>query len=207
MPVRPGPGANQYLSLLSFGGPRGLPFREWMPEVLQAGHPSLRLRLDRRDAILLSLSATVILNTLAGILTMAYANGTTIVETNPLSGALLETFGPGTLLVHAILIALVYPLIYMVSRTISSTHRLFRSKRILLFAFALMVAVLPMGALVDLSSDLLVVSLGSDILVGSQKIVLVALVCAIPFALLQVRRGWTLGVGRRSITKGNSSQE
>ncbi|MGP8124942.1 MAG: hypothetical protein ACLQEQ_03620 [Nitrososphaerales archaeon] len=152
--------------------------------------------MDRRDAILLSLSATVILNALAGILTMIYANGTTIVETNPLSGVLLETFGPGTLLVHAILIALVYPLIYMVSRTISSTHRLFRSKRILLFAFALMVAVLPMGALVDLSSDLLVVSLGSDILVGSQKIVLVALVCAIPFALLQVRRGWTLRVGR-----------
>lgn len=152
------------------------------------------MRLDRSKVILLSLSATVILNMLAGILTIAYANGTTIVETNPLSGALLEEFGPGTLLLHVILIALVYPLAYLVSRTISSTHRLFRSKRILLFAFSLMVAVLPMGALADFSSDVLVVSLASDILVGPQRMVAVALICAIPFALLQVRRRWTLGV-------------
>lgn len=136
----------------------------------------------------------MILNMLAGILTIVYMNGTTIVETNPLSGALLEEFGPSTLLLHATLIALVYPLAYLVSRTISSTHWVFRSKRILLSTFSLMVAFLPMGAFVDFSSDVLVVSLASDILAGPQKAVTVALVCAIPFALLQVKRRWTLGV-------------
>ena len=136
----------------------------------------------------------MILNTLAGVLTIMYVNGTTIVETNPLSGTLLEEFGPSTLLLHANLIALVYPLAYLVSRTVSSTHWLFRSKRILLFAFSLMVAVLPVGALVDLTSDVLVVSLASDTLAGPQKTVAVALICAVPFALLQVKRRWTLGV-------------
>ena len=148
--------------------------------------------MERRDAILLSLGVTVILNTVAGVLTIAYVNGTTIVETNPLSGALLETFGPSTLILHAIPIVLVYPLAYLVSRAISSANPLFRSKRILLFAFALVVAFLPMGALVDLFSDVLVILFGSDTLVGPQKIVTVALVCAVPFAMTQVRRGWTL---------------
>jgi hypothetical protein len=155
-----------------------------------------RVRLKRRDAILLSLSATVILNVLAGILTIVYVNGTTIVETNPLSGALLEAFGLGTLLLHAILIALLYSLAYLVSRTIASTHWLFRSKRILLFSFTLMIVVLPMGALADFFSDILVVFLASDILVGPLKMVAVALVFAVPLALLQVRRRWTLEVCR-----------
>jgi len=136
---------------------------------------------------------------LAGLLTIVYANGTTIVETNPLSGALLEEFGLGTLLLHVVLIALVYPLALLVSMTISSTNRFFSSKRILLFAFALMIAILPIGALVDLSSDVLVISLASDILVGPEKTVAVALVCAIPFAFFEVRRGWTIGARRRSI--------
>jgi len=142
--------------------------------------------------LLLSLIATVILNLLAGVLTIIYANGTTIVESNPLSSALLEELGPGALLLHVILIALIYPLAYLVSRIISSTHWLFKSKRILLFAFSLMLAVLPIGACVDLMSDVLVVSLASNALVGSQKIVGVALVCAIPFALINVKRRWTL---------------
>jgi hypothetical protein len=153
--------------------------------------------LDRRKALLLSLAVTVILNMLAGALTIAYANGTTIVETNPLSSALLAEFGLGALLLHAILIALVYPLAYLISRIISSTHWLFRSKRILLFTFSLMIAVLPTGAFVDLMSDLLVVSLASNILVGPQKIVGVALVCSVPFALIQVKRRWTLEVPGR----------
>jgi hypothetical protein len=62
------------------------------------------MRLDRRKALLLSLAVTVILNMLAGVLTIIYASGTTIVETNPLSSALLGEFGPGALLLHAILI-------------------------------------------------------------------------------------------------------
>lgn len=155
-----------------------------------------RVKLKRRDAILLSLSATVILNMLAGILTIIYVNGTTIVETNPLSGALLEAFGPSTLLLHAILIVLLYSLAFFVSRTIASTHWLFRSKGILLFTFALMIVVLPTGALTDFFSDILVVSLASDILVGPLKTVAVSLVFAVVIALLEVRRGWTLEVRR-----------
>jgi hypothetical protein len=152
--------------------------------------------LERRNAILLSLSATVSLNVMAGILTIVYVNGTTIVETNPLSGALLEAFGPGTLLLHAIVIALLYSLAHLVSRTIASTHWLFRSKRILLFAFTLMIVVLPMGALVDFLSDVMVVFLASDFLVGPLRMVEIALVFAVLLALLQVRRGWTLEVRR-----------
>ena len=148
--------------------------------------------MSRNRAVLLSLVVTVALNTLAGMITIAYANGTTIVETNPVSGALLEAFGPGTLLLHAALIALVYPVAFLVSMTISSSHWLFRSKRILLFAFALIVGILPIGAFVDLLSDVLVVSFGTDVLVGPQKIAAAAVICAVPFALVQVRRGWTL---------------
>ena len=57
-----------------------------------------------------------------------------------------------------------------------------------------MIAVLPAGAFVDSMSDALVISLASDILVGPQKIVGVALVCSVPFALIQVKRRWTLVV-------------
>ncbi len=129
---------------------------------------------------------------LAGALTIIYANGTTIVETNPLSSALLGEFGPGALLLHAILIAFIYPLAYLISRIISSTHWLFRSKRILLFTLSLMIAFLPAGAFVDFMNDALVVSFASNVLVGAQKIVGVALLCSVPLALIQVKRRWTL---------------
>jgi hypothetical protein len=155
------------------------------------------VKLDRKKALLLSLAVTIVLNMLAGVLTIIYANGTTIVETNPLSSALLAEFGPSALLLHAILIALIYPFAYLISRIISSTYWLFRSKRILLFAFSLMIAFLPTGAFVDFMSDVLVVSAASNILVGSQKIVGVALVCSVPFALVQVKRRWTLDVPSR----------
>lgn len=124
-----------------------------MPEALQGCHHLQRMKLDRRKALLLSLTVTVIVNMLAGVLTIIYVNGITIVETNPLSSTLLGEFGPGALPLHAILIAFVYSLAYLVSRIISSTHWLFKSKGILLFAFSLMIAVLPAGAFVDLLTD------------------------------------------------------
>jgi hypothetical protein len=152
--------------------------------------------LDRRKALLLSLAMTVTLNMLAGALTITYANGTTVVETNPLSSALIGEFGPGALLLHAILIAFTYSFAYLLSRVISSAHWLFRSKRILLFAFSLMIAVIPAGAFVDFMSDTLVVSLASNVLAGAQRTVGVALLCSVPFALIQVKRRWTLGTPR-----------
>lgn len=163
-----------------------------MTEVLQGCRLPRRAELDRRKALLLSLTVTVILNALAGALTIVCANGTTIVETNSLSSALLEEFGPGALLLHAILIALLYSLAYLVSRTISSTHWLFRSKSILLFTYSLMIAFLPVGAFVDFTSDALVILLASNILVGPLKTVGAAFICSIPPALIQVKRRWTL---------------
>lgn len=163
-----------------------------LAEVLQGCRLAQHIKLNRRKALLLSLAVTVALNVLAGALTIIYANGTTIVETNPLSSALLGEFGPGALLLHAVLIAFIYCLAYLISRIISSTHWLFRSKRILLFAFSLVIVVLPTGALVDFTSDALVVSLTSDVLVGAQKTVSIALLCSIPLALILVKRRWTL---------------
>gem|GEM_PF-700037 len=167
-----------------------------MAEVLRGCRLPQHIRLDRREALLLSLVLTVILNIMAGALTIIYANGTTVVETNPLSSALIGVFGPGALLLHAILIALLCPFAYLLSRTISSTHWLFRSKRILLFAFSLMIAIIPAGAFVDFVSDALVVSVVSNILAGAPKTVGAAFLCSVPLALIQVKRRWTLETPR-----------
>jgi hypothetical protein len=131
----------------------------------------------------------------AGILTLAYANGTTIIETNGYNAVLLQSIGAGTLLVHAAGIAILYPLAYLVSRAISSGRRLFsafHARPIYLFTFCLLIVILPVGALVDLFSDLIVVGWASDILVGPLKTVILSLALAIPFALFQTKRGWSL---------------
>jgi hypothetical protein len=147
----------------------------------------------RPVALALSLTLTIVLNMLAGILTILAVNGSTIVETNPLSSALLQQLGSGTLLVHAVEIAGLYPTAYLLSRAISSGRSLFKdAKRIYLFTFALLIAVLPAGAFVDLLSDVLVVFWGFNVLVGPGRIVLVALVVATSFAAVQVSHGWPL---------------
>ncbi len=148
--------------------------------------------MNRTDAILVSFFVTVSLNAFAGAITLAYANGTTIVETNPSSIALLRDFGAFAILVHAVEIAFAYPLAYIVSRLISSKRRLFSAKRIYLFAFAMLVTLLPVGAFVDLLSDALVVGFTSDALVGTQNIVGAALSVSVVVAAILTRRRWTL---------------
>jgi hypothetical protein len=151
------------------------------------------LGTGRSIALVLSFALTIALNVLAGILTILAVNGSTIIETNPLSLALLQQLGSGTLLVHAVEIAGLYPTAYLLSRAISSGRSLFKdAKRIYLFTFALLIAVLPAGAFVDLLSDVLVVFWAFNVLVGPGRIVLVALVVAISFAAIQVSHGWTL---------------
>ncbi len=133
------------------------------------------------------------MNLLAGVLTLAFVNGTTIVETNPYSRLLLQDIGAATLLVHVVEIAVLYPLALLVSRAIDSTNPLLKSKRIYLLTFSLLVSILPAGASIDLLSDILVVTLGTDVLAGPQRIVLLAFLFASGFASVQVARKWTLG--------------
>jgi hypothetical protein len=147
---------------------------------------------NRRRAVVASIVLTIILNSAAGVLTILFANGTTIVETNPYSSVLLQEIGPATIAVHAIEIALVYPLALGVSRIISSERPVFRPKRAYLFTFSLLVGVLPAGAAVDLLSDVLVLGFAYNGLVGPRTIVGVSLLCAFPFAALMVKRRWTL---------------
>lgn len=149
---------------------------------------------DRKRAVLYSLALTIAANVAAGVLTLAFVNGTTIVETNPYSAVLLQDIGPATLLVHVLEIAILYPLAVSISMAISSPMPILRrSKRIYLFTFSLLVSALPVGASVDLLSDILVISLKTDILAGPQKIITVAFLLAAVFAIAQVKRGWTLG--------------
>lgn len=141
---------------------------------------------------MLSLVVTVAANLAAGVLTLAYVNGTTIVETNPYSSVLLQDIGPATLLVHVFEIIILYPLAASVSMAISSPKPILRSKRIYLFTFSLLVSVLPAGASVDLLSDILVIALKTDALAGPQRIITLAFTFAVVFALVQARRRWTL---------------
>jgi len=144
---------------------------------------------------MLSLILTLAFNMAAGILTLVYANGTTIIETNGYNAVLLQSIGAGTLLVHAAGIAMMYPLAYLVSRAISSKRHLFsafHARPIYLFTFCLLIAILPVGAFVDLLSDFLVVGWASDILAGPVKTVILSLASAIPFALFLTRSGWSL---------------
>lgn len=153
---------------------------------------SVNSKPDRTRAMFTSLILTVVLNSAAGVLTLLFANGTTIVETNPYSSALLQELGPATLIVHALEIAIVYPLAEAVSRIISSKRPIFRVKRMYLFTFSLAISVLPAGAAIDLLSDVLVVTFTYDGLVGSLKIVVLSLIIAVTFAARQVNRKWTL---------------
>ena len=153
--------------------------------------------MNRTRAALASLILTVVLNMMAGILTLAYVNGTTIVETNRYTVILLQEIGAGTLLVHIAEIAVIYPLAYLVSRAITSERRLFsafHARPIYLFTFCLLIAILPAGAFVDLLSDVLVILWTLDILVGPARIVVFSLACAIPFAFFQTKRKWSLPV-------------
>jgi fucose 4-O-acetylase-like acetyltransferase len=140
----------------------------------------------------ISLIFTVVLNSVAGVLTLLFANGTTIVETNPYSGVLLQELGPATLIVHALEILVVYSLAEAVSRILSSKRPIFRVKRIYLFTFSLAISVLLTGAAIDLLSDVLVVTFTYDGLVGSLKMVVLSLIIAVIFAARQVNRRWTL---------------
>jgi len=148
--------------------------------------------MNRAQALLVSLVLAVVFNMMAGILTLAFVNGTTIVETNPYSSVLLQEIGSAALLVHALEIATIYPLAFLLSRAVSSDRPLFRVKRIYLFTFSLLIGVLPAGAFVDFLSDVLVLVSKTDALVGPEKIVAVALAIAVPFASIQVQRRWTL---------------
>lgn len=148
--------------------------------------------MDRRDVILMSLALTVGFNVAAGILTLLYANGTSIVEVNPYSEELLQSVGAGAIAVHAVLILAVYPIAFGLSRIISSPNPLFRVKRFYLFIFALMLSILPMGGLVDLLGDVLVIVWSYNGLAGPAKIVQVSLALAFPIALVAASSRWSL---------------
>ena len=98
-------------------------------------------------------------------------------------------------MVHAAGIALTYPLAYLVSRAISSERRLFsafHARPIYLLTFCLLIAILPAGAFVDFVSDILVVSLASDILAGATKTVALSLACSVPFAIILTIERWSV---------------
>ena len=148
--------------------------------------------MNRFRALLCSLVLTVAFNILAGLVTLAYANGSTIVETNPSNGYLLGELGAAALLVRAVEIAALYVLAYLLSRIISSGYRVLSAKRIYLFAFTLVVVLLPAAALADLLGDVLVVAFTSDLLAGAPRILAIGLAAAIPVAAIQVALGWSL---------------
>jgi len=148
--------------------------------------------VNRSRALLYSLVLTVVLNVLAGLVTLAYANGNTIVETNASNGYLLGELGAAALLVRAVEISALYVLAYVLSLIISSSYRVLSAKRIYLFAFALLIVLLPAAALADFLGDVFVVAFASDLLAGIPKILAISLAVAVPIAALQVVRGWSL---------------
>ena len=139
-----------------------------------------------------SLLLSVSLNMVAGIITLAYANGTTIVETNPSSDYLLGLLGVAGILVRGGEISSLYSLAYLLSLAIASRRRIFSSKRIYLFSFSFLISVLPAASFADLLNDLLVVSMGSDLLAGIVRIFAFGLAVSIVYAGMQTARGWTL---------------
>jgi hypothetical protein len=139
-----------------------------------------------------SLILAVALNTLAGMITIAYANGSTIVEMNPSSDYLLGLLGAAGILVRGIEIASLYSLAYLLSLAIASRKRILSSKRIYLFSFAFLISILPVASFADFLNDLLVVTVGSDILAGIVRIFAVGLVVSVVYAGVQTARGWTL---------------
>jgi hypothetical protein len=156
----------------------------------QAGRA--QITLNRTKAILCSLVIAVVLNMLAGLVTVVYVNGTTIVETNPSSDYLLGLLGVAGILVRAVEVASLYSLAYLLSLAISSGRGILSSKRIYLFSFAFLISILPAASFADLLNDVLVVSFTSDVLAGIIKIFVFGLAVSLVFAGVQTARGWTL---------------
>ena len=153
--------------------------------------------MNRTSAIIYSLLLAVALNILAGVITLVYANGSTIVEMNPSSDYLLGLLGVAGILVRSIEIASLYSLAYLLSLAIASKRRILSSKRIYLFSFSFLISILPAASFADFLNDFLVVSVRSDLLAGIVPIFSFGLVVSLVFAGVQTARGWTLtGKGR-----------
>jgi len=148
--------------------------------------------LNRARAIIYSLVLAVTLNTLAGLITLAYANGSTIVEMNPSSDYLLGLLGVAGILVRGLEIASLYSLAYLLSLAIASKRRILSSKRIYLFSFSLLISIIPAASFADFLNDILVVSAGSDLLAGIARIFGFGLVVSVVISGVQTARGWTL---------------
>jgi hypothetical protein len=139
-----------------------------------------------------SLFTAVSLNTAAGVLTLTYANGNTIVEMNPSSDYLLGLLGVAGILVSGVEIASLYSLAYLLSLAIGSSAPILSSKRIYLFSFCFLISILPAASFADFLNDVLVVSVGSDLLAGIARIFSFGLIVSLIFCGIQTARGWTL---------------
>lgn len=148
--------------------------------------------MNRTSAIIYSLVLAVTLNTLAGVITLVYANGSTIVEMNPSSDYLLGLLGVAGILVRGVEIASLYSLAHLLSLAIASKRRILSSKRIYLFSFSFLISILPAASFADFLNDVFVVSAASNLLAGIVRIFTVALVVSLVFAGVQTARGWTL---------------
>lgn len=148
--------------------------------------------MNRTRAILYSLVLAVALNTLAGVITLVYANGSTIVELNPSSDYLLGLLGLAGIFVRGVEIASLYSLAYLLSMAIASKRRILSSKRIYLFSFSFLISIIPAASFADFLNDVLVVSVGSDLLAGIVRIFAFGLVVSLVFSGVQTARGWTL---------------
>ena len=155
--------------------------------------------MNRNRAALLSLALAVGLNVSAGIITAAYANGSTIVETNPSSDYLLGLFGVAGLLVRAVEVASLYSFAYLLSLAISSKRLILSSKRIYLFSFSFLISILPAASFADFLNDVLVVSFASDLLAGGVRIFAFGLTVSLVFAGVQTAKGWTLSSGLEAV--------
>jgi hypothetical protein len=134
----------------------------------------------------------VVLNMLAGLITVLYANGSTIVETNPSSDYLLGVLGVAGILVRGVEVASLYSLAYLLSLAIASKRPILSSKRIYLFSFSFLISILPAASFADFLNDILVVSAGSNLLAGVARIFSFGLAVSLVFAGAQTARGWTL---------------
>ena len=150
--------------------------------------------MSRTRALIYSLVIAVSLNTVAGIITLAYANGTTIVEMNPSSDYLLGFLGVAGILVRGIEIASLYSLAYLLSLAIVSSRPILSSKRIYLFSLSFLISILPAASFADFLNDALVVSFGSDLLAGIARIFSFSLVVSLVFAGIKTAQGWTLSL-------------
>ena len=149
-------------------------------------------RLNRTRAMVYSLVLAVALNMVAGLITVAYANGSTIVETNPSSDYLLGLLGVAGVLVRGVEIASLYSLAYLLSLAIASKRPILSSKRIYLFSFSFLISILPAASFADFLNDVMVVSFDSDLLAGIVRIFAFGLIASLVFAGVQTARGWTL---------------